>query len=472
MSKKITIEPLTKLEGHGKVTIQLDDKGEVSDAHFHVTEFRGFEKFCEGRMLWDMPVITTRVCGICPVSHHLASAKACDNLLGVTIPETARKLRELMHMGQYIHSHALHFFFLAAPDMVVGPSADPKDRSVIGILERDPETARKAIRLRKIGQEIIDRVGARPIHPVTAIPGGMSRGLSHEDRFFLLKEINDAVTISELAVELAQQLIEKYPEMHEGLGRPDGKFMGLINNNALELYDGTLRIRGKTGDIDFDPLKYLDYIGEHVENSSWLKFPFYKKDGWPDGIYRVGPLARLNISETISTPLASERFKEFKAKGNGRLIENNIYYHWARTIELLYAAERARELLKDDAIVGDEYRVRVERKAGEGIGVIEAPRGTLIHHYWTDDNGRITKVNLIVATAHNNKAIDLSVAQVAKAFIKNGKISEGILNRIEMAVRCYDPCLSCATHAIGRMPLEIILLSSDGEQIDMIRRDS
>jgi len=471
MSKKITIEPLTKLEGHGKVTITLDNKGEVSDAHFHVTEFRGFEKFCEGRMLWDMPVITTRICGICPVSHHLASAKACDNLLGVTIPETAKKLRELMHMGQYIHSHALHFLFLAAPDMVVGPDADPKDRSVIGILEKDPETAKKAIRLRKIGQEIIDRVGARPIHPVTAIPGGMSRPLSHEDRFFLLKEINDAITLSEMAVELAQQLIEKYPEMLEGLGKPDGKFMGLINNNSLELYDGTLRIRGKGKDIEFDPARYLDYIGEHVEDSSWLKFPFYKKDGWPDGIYRVGPLARLNVAEAITTPLASERFKEFKAKGNGKLLENNIYYHWARTIELLYAAERARELLKDDAIVGDEYRVKVERRAGEGIGVIEAPRGTLIHHYWADDDGRITKANFIVATAHNNKAIDLSVAQAARSFIKNGKMSEGILNRIEMAVRCYDPCLSCATHAIGKMPLEVRLVSSDGEVLDMIRRD-
>jgi NAD-reducing hydrogenase large subunit len=469
--KKITIEPLTKLEGHGKVSIYLDDKGEVSDAHFHVTEFRGFEKFCEGRMFWDMPVITTRICGICPVSHHLASAKACDNLLGVQIPETAKKLRELMHMGQYIHSHALHFFFLAAPDMVVGPSADPKDRSVIGILERDPETAKKAIRLRKIGQEIIDRVGARPIHPVTAIPGGMSRPLSHEDRFFLSKEINDAVSLSDMAVELGIGLIEKYPEMLEGLGSPDGKFMGLINNNALELYDGTLRIRGKTGDIEFDPLKYLDYIGEHVEDSSWLKFPFYKKDGWPNGIYRVGPLARLNISETITTPLASQRLKEFKAKGNGKPLENNIHYHWARTIELLYAAEKARELLKDDAIVGDNYRVKVDRKAGEGIGVIEAPRGTLIHHYWTDDNGRIEKANFIVATAHNNKAIDLSVAEAAKAFIKNGKMSEGILNRIEMSVRCYDPCLSCATHAIGRMPLEVTLLSGNGKVLDVIRRD-
>lgn len=471
MSKKITIEPLTKLEGHGKVTIFLNDKGEVSDAHFHVTEFRGFEKFCEGRMLWDMPVITTRVCGICPVSHHLASVKACDNLLGVTIPETAKKLRELMHMGQYIHSHALHFFFLAAPDMVVGPDADPKDRSVIGILERDPETAKKAIRLRKIGQEIIDRVGARPIHPVTAIPGGMSRSLSHEDRFFLSKEINDAITLSEMAVDLAQGIIERYPEMLEGLGKPDGRFMGLINNNALELYDGTIRIRGESGDIEFDPVKYLDYIGEHVEDSSWLKFPFYKKDGWPNGVYRVGPLARLNVSEAITTPLASERFKEFKSKGNGKPLKNNIYYHWARTIELLYAAEKAKELLKDDAIVGDEYRVIVERRAGEGIGVIEAPRGTLIHHYWADDNGQIIRANLIVATAHNNKAIDLSVAEAAKTFIKNGKMSEGILNRIEMAVRCYDPCLSCATHAIGRMPLEVTLLSGNEEVLDIIRRD-
>lgn len=471
MTKKITIEPLTKIEGHGKISIFLDEKGEVRDAHFHVTEFRGFEKFCEGRMLWEMPVITTRVCGICPVSHHLASAKACDNLLGVQIPETARKLRELMHMGQYIHSHALHFLFLSAPDMVLGPDFSPEERSVIGIVKRDPETAKKAIRLRKIGQEIIDRVGGRAIHPVTAIPGGMSKGLSHEDRFFLSKEVQDAIGLSEMAVDLAESLIESYPEMIEGLGSPEGSFMGLVNNGGLELYDGILRLRGKKGDIEFDPLRYLDYIGEHVEDYSWLKFPFYKKQGWPEGIYRVGPLARLNISDKVSTPLASKRFKTFKERAGGGLLEQNIYYHWARTIELLYAAEKALELLNDDAIVGDNYRIKVERRPGEGIGVIEAPRGTLIHHYWADENGRIIKVNLIVATVQNNRAIDLSVLHAAKAFIKDGKITEGILNRIEMAVRCYDPCLSCATHAIGKMPLEIRVLSAKGEILDLIWRD-
>lgn len=471
MSKKIIIEPLTKIEGHGKISIFLDENGEVKDAHFHVTEFRGFEKFCEGRMLWEMPVITTRVCGICPVSHHLASAKACDNLFGVQIPETARKLRELMHMGQYIHSHALHFLFLSAPDMVLGPDSSPEERSVIGIVKRDPETAKKAIRLRKIGQEIIDRVGGRAIHPVTAIPGGMSKPLSHEDRFFLSKEVRDAIGLSEMAVDLAERLIESYPEMIEGLGSPEGSFMGLVNNGGIELYDGILRLRGKKGDIEFNPSEYLDYIGEHVEDYSWLKFPFYKKQGWPEGIYRVGPLARLNLSDRVSTPLASKRFKAFKERAGGGLLEQNIYYHWARTIELLYAAEKALELLNDDAIVGDDYRIKVERRPGEGIGVIEAPRGTLIHHYWADENGRITKVNLIVATAQNNRAIDLSVLHAAKAFIKDGKITEGILNRIEMAVRCYDPCLSCATHAIGKMPLEIRVLSARGEILDLIRRD-
>lgn len=468
MSKKITIEPMTKLEGHGKITIYLGKNGEVEDAHFHVAEFRGFEKFVEGRMLWDMPVITTRICGICPVSHHLASAKACDDLLKVNIPTAGKKLRELMHMGQYIHSHSLHFFFLAAPDFLLGPDADPKKRSVIGIYEKNPELAKKAIRLRKIGQTIIDNVGGRPIHPVTAIPGGMSKALSHEDRFNLIRDVKEAIALSGLAVDTAYGILESYKNKLPSLGDFPTKHMGMTKDKALELYDGPIGVKSHDGKKveEFNGRDYLKHIGEHVESTSYLKFPFLKKDGWPKGIYRVGPLARLNVADNISTPKAQKRFKTFKAVGT---INENLYYHIARAIELLYASEKALELLEDDDIVSKDHRVKVERKAGEGIGVIEAPRGTLIHHYHTDADGRITKANLIVATGHNNKAMDISVKETAKMYVKGGKLKEGILNRIEMAVRCYDPCLSCATHAIGRMPLEVNLISEDGEVLDSIR---
>ncbi len=472
MSKRIVIEPLTKLEGHGKVTIQLDEHGNVASAHFHVTEFRGFEKFCEGRMLWDMPVITTRICGICPVSHHLASVKACEGVLGVEPPAAAKKMRELMHMGQFIHSHSLHFFFLAAPDFIVGPDAEPVKRSIVGVIEKEPELAKKAIHLRKIGQTIVDKVGGRAIHPVTAIPGGMSRPLSHEDRYHLLKEIPTAVELATLAVQTAKRVLQTYAEKLPSLGDFPTMYMGMVNDGSLQLYDGTLRIKDANGqNVDeFEPSDYLKYIGEHVEENSYLKFPFYKKEGWPQGIYRVGPLARLNVADKISTPLAAAELEEFKALKKDKPVSENLYYHYARTIEMLYAVERAKELLEDDEIVSTEYRIKVERKEGEGVGVIEAPRGTLIHHYWADPDGRVLKVNLIVATAHNNKAIDISVGEMAKKYISNGQLSEGIMNRLEMAIRCYDPCLSCSTHAIGEMPLEVLLYSKDGELLDRIWR--
>ena len=468
--KKIEIEPVTRVEGHGKVTIHLDDDGRVSDARFHVTEFRGFEKFCEGRMLWDMPVITTRICGICPVSHHLAAAKACDDLLGVVIPPAAKKLRELMHMGQIIQSHALHFFFLSAPDFILGPDSDPEKRSLIGLYEKNPDLAKRALRLRKIGQTIIDRVGGRPIHPVTAIPGGMSMALAHEDRFHLLRDAGEAVSLSESAVDAAYGMLESYADKLPSLGNFRTKHMGLTNSGSLEFYDGPIVLKNAENRkvAEFAGRDYLDYIAEHVEDDTWLKFPYYKKEGWPNGIYRVGPLARLNVSSSVGTPAAAERFRVFRAMGD--TVNENLYYHVARMIEILYASERARELLSDDEIVSKDVRIKAERKAGEGVGVVEAPRGTLIHHYQADDDGRVTKANFIVATAHNNRAIDLSVKDVARKYIKGGRVREGMLNRVEMAIRCYDPCLSCSTHAVGKMPLEVRLYSAAGECIDVLRK--
>jgi len=473
MTDTITIAPVSRVEGHGKVTIHLDSNKKVVESHFHVVEFRGFEKFCEGRLMSEMPVITTRICGICPVSHHLASAKTCDDVLGMDIPPAAKLLRELMHMGQFINSHSLHFFYMAAPDFLFPPSSDPAKRNIIGIIEANPELGKKAIRLRQIGQNIIERVGGRPIHPVSAIPGGMSKPLSHEDRFLISKEVDEAIELAKLGIQLGKEINEKYADVIPRFAVIKTNYMGLVKDGNLELYDGKLRLIDKAGKTleEFDPSNYLDYLGEHVEDWSYLKFPFYKKQGFPEGIYRVAPLGRLNVADAISTPLANKELGEFKALGNGKPVHETLYYHYARLIEILYAAERAKELIEaDDEIVSKDVRLRVERKAGEGIGVIEAPRGTLIHHYWVDDNGKIEKANLIVATVQNNPAMDMSVNEVAKEFVKGSKIEQGALNMVEMAVRCYDPCLSCASHAIGQMPLVIELLAADGMVVDVVER--
>ncbi|MEK7705734.1 MAG: Ni/Fe hydrogenase subunit alpha [Myxococcota bacterium] len=473
MSRQVTIDLLTKVEGHGRVTLTLGADGALESSHFHVTEFRGFEKFCEGRMLWDMPVITTRICGICPVSHHLASVKAAEACLGVAPPPTAIKLRELMHMGQLINSHAMHFFYLAAPDFVVGPDAPPQERSIVGIIERNPELAKKAIMLRKYGQDVVEKVGGRAIHPVTAIPGGMSRSLDHADRHGLAKQLPQALELAKLALATAKALISEYATTLPSLGALDSMHLGMVREGALELYDGPLRLVSASGERvdEFDGARYLDVIAEHVEADSYMKFPYYRRLGWPDGYYRVGPLARLNVAERITTPLANDELRLFKMLGPNGMARENLHYHVARMIELVYAVERAGELLADDDIVGGDYRVRVDRRAGEGVGVLEAPRGTLLHHYAADDDGRVTKVNLIVATEHNNRAIDLSVGQMAAQYIHGDRLEEGLLNRVEMAVRCYDPCLSCATHALGRMPLTIELFGPDGVRLDAIQRD-
>jgi NAD-reducing hydrogenase large subunit len=472
MSRIVTIAPVSRVEGHGKVTIHLNDQDEVVASHFHVLEFRGFEKFCQGRLMSEMPVITTRICGICPVSHHLASAKACDAVLGVDIPPAAKKLRELMHMGQFIHSHSLHFFYLAAPDFVLGPSYDPAKRNVVGIIQADPDLGKKAIRLRQIGQNIIERVGGRPIHPVTAIPGGMSKPLSHEDRFLIRKELDEALELAQLGLDVGKTVYEKYAEMVPKFAVIKTNYMGLVKDGNLELYDGMLRIIDEDGNLleMFDPGTYLDHLGEHVEDWSYLKFPFYKKQGFPEGAYRVAPLGRLNVADAISTPRANKELGEFKRLGKGKPVHETLYFHYARLIEMLYAAERARELIDDDDIVSHAVRVKVDRKAGEGVGILEAPRGTLIHHYWVDESGKIEKANLVVGTVHNNPAIDMSVNEVAKEFVKGGKLQEGALNMVEMAVRCYDPCLSCATHAIGQMPMVIEVLAADGTLVDSVER--
>ncbi len=473
--KTITIDPVTRVEGHGKVSIFINDQSQVESAQFHVQEFRGFEKFCEGRMVWEMPVITPRICGICPVSHHLAAVKACDDLLKTELPPVALMLRELMHMGQTIHSHALHFFYLAAPDFLFGIGAAPEQRNVVGIAQTNPDLAKQAIRLRQIGQNLVERVGGRAIHPVAAIPGGMSKALTHKERFESLNDIREALSLARMAVELSRQLLEQNAGLVAEFPDIETMYIGLVKNGAVELYDGEVRLHDADGKpvTSFAPALYLDHIAEHVETFSYTKFPYYRELGWPDGIYRTGPLGRLNVADRMATPLAHEAFKSFKALGYGKPVHGSLYTHYARMIEVLYAVERAQELLEDNQIISQDVRTQVWRQAGEGVGVIEAPRGLLIHHYWADDSGKLEKANIIVATAHNNGAINKLVTQVAAKYLSGtGEPKEEFLNMIEVAIRCYDPCLSCSTHQVGKMPLWVEIRDQKGELVQELRRDA
>lgn len=473
--KNIEISPVTRIEGHAKITVQLDDSGNVSDAHFHVMEIRGFEKFLEGAAVEEAPRITPRICGICQTAHHLAAAKATDNVFGLRPPETAKKLRELMLLGQYIHSHSLHFYFLGAPDLVMGPESDPAMRNVVGILKKDPALAKMAIDTRKIGQTITGIVGGKPISPVTAIPGGQSKGITEEERTKLLSEAKSAVEFVEKGVEVAKPLFEQYSEAIEMLGPVESHFGALSNNGNIEFYDAPVKIIDKAGNsiMEFEANDYLNYIEEKVQPWSYLKFPYLKQIGFPEGNYRVGPLARLNIAQSIPTEKASALFGEFKDKYG--IAQNALLYHYARLIELMYASERAVQLLEDDSITGTDLRqglseplmtqaeAKDSNETKRGVGMIEATRGILIHDYETDAAGFITRANLIVSTGQNNLSMDIGVRETAKAMIKGEEVSEGLKNQLEMIVRAYDPCLSCATHMInGESPLLVDIHDSEG----------
>jgi NAD-reducing hydrogenase large subunit len=473
-SKTILINPVTRIEGHAKITIHLDDDGAVNDARFHVVEFRGFEKFCEGRYFAEMPSITPRTCGICPVSHLLASGKACDAILGHQIPRTAKLLRELMHMGQTSQSHALSFFHLSAPDLLLGFDSDPATRNVMGLIAAAPELARKGIRLRKFGQEIIKATGGRKIHPDFPVPGGVNKVLTQEERDTLLAGLPEAYESTTIALDLLKDYHAKNLDEVDTFANFDTNYMGLVQpDGSLELYDGNLRWTDPRGAIIHDqvqPSKYLDYIAEAAEGWSYMKFPFIKKMGYPSGIYRVGPLARLNLCSQIATPRANAELKHWRAKGPVQA--GTFYYHLARLIEILYCLERAEQILRDEEVCSADIVAPGPVVNTEGVGVIEAPRGTLFHHYWVDKNGRIEKVNLIVATGHNNLAMNKAVRAVAKKYVKSQRLQEGMLNRVEAAIRCYDPCLSCATHAVGQMPMRVELCDAGGNVIDVLRRDA
>lgn len=473
MAQRIVIDPVTRIEGHAKITIHLDDEGNVSDARFHVTEFRGFERFCEGRPMWEMAAITARVCGICPVSHLLASAKAGDQILAVTIPPAAEKLRELMNLGQIVQSHALSFFHLSAPDLLLGMDCEPAKRNVIGLIMADPALARSGIRLRQFGQEIIQILGGAKIHPAWAVPGGVRSGLTPEGREHILERLPEAKATAAAALTLFKKLLKKYKREAQIFGNFSSLFMGLVGpDGEWEHHNGKLRFSDAAGNVIDDQIeasRYQEVIGEAVETFSYLKSPYYKPFGYPDGIYRVGPLARLNVCSKFGTPLVDAELANFRELSDGA-VTSSFMYHYARLIEIIGSLERIELSMEDSDLMSDRLRADAGINKLEGVGVSEAPRGTLFHHYQVDETGLIKKVNLIIATGQNNLAMNRTVAQIAKHYIHGPEIPEGMLNRVEAGIRAFDPCLSCSTHEAGRMPMEIELCNAQGEVVDHVAR--
>jgi NAD-reducing hydrogenase large subunit len=473
MAQRIVIDPVTRIEGYAKITIYLDDGGQVTDAKFHVTEFRGFERFCEGRPLYEMPGITARVCGICPVSHLLASAKAADQILAVSVPPAAERLRRLMNLGQIVQSHALSFFHLSSPDFILGFDSDPATRNIFGMVDAEPELARAGIRLRQFGQEIIAHLGGQKIHPAWAVPGGVRSPLSKESHAQIRGRIPEArATILDTLSRFKRMLPSLEKESHI-FGNFPSLFMGLVGHDgAWEHYDGHLRFVDSAGNTIADRLearRYREFIGEAVESHSYLKSPFYRPLGYPDGMYRVGPLARLNVCSHIGTPLADQELREFRDRANGTAT-SSFRYHHARLVEILAAIEKIERLLDDPELASERLRADAGINQLEGVGVGEAPRGTLFHHYQVDEYGLIRKVNLIIATGQNNLAMNRTVAQIARHYVRGPEIPEGMLNRVEAGIRAYDPCLSCSTHAAGTMPLQVSLVAADGTVLDEVWR--
>jgi NAD-reducing hydrogenase large subunit len=474
MTKTVVIDPVTRIEGHAKISIFLDEAGEVSDARFHVVEYRGFEKFCEGRPYTEMAGITARICGICPVSHLLASAKTGDKILAVKIPIAAEKLRRMMNLAQIIQSHALSFFHLSSPDFLLGWDSDPAKRNIFGLIAANPDLARAGIRLRQFGQTVIEKLGARKIHAAWTVPGGVRSPLSPEGRQWIIDRLPEAFETVNLALGLFKGMLDnqlkaeidifgEFPTLYMGLVGPSGEW---------EHYDGKLRFTDSQGNIVADGLSEDDYhqfLGEAVEPWSYLKFPYYPPLGYPDGIYRVGPLARLNVCNRIGMEGADRELQELRDRTNG-IPTSSFLYHYARLIEILACLEKIQELVDDPDILSPRCRAHGGVNQLNAVGVSEAPRGTLFHHYQVDENGLLEKVNLIIATGQNNLAMNKTVAQIAKHYIHGSDIPEGLLNRVEAGIRCYDPCLSCSTHAAGQMPLHLRLVAADGSLLDEVYR--
>jgi NAD-reducing hydrogenase large subunit len=472
--KRVAIDPVTRVEGHGKITLLLDADNHVQQARLHIVEFRGFEKFIQGRPYWEVPFFVQRLCGICPVSHHLAASKAVDQLVGVEqLTPTAEKLRRLLHFGQTLQSHALHFFHLSSPDLLFGFGSNLAQRNIVGVLEKYPDLAMKGVNLRKYGQQIIQTITGRRIHGAATVPGGMNKSLTLAERDILLADIDDILAWSQEALALNEHIHSAHPE-HYGFATVRSNFLSMTGKGGeLELYHGGLRARTADGANIFDQFDYRGYqqiISEEVRPWSYMKFPFLLELGKEQGWYRVGPLARVNNCDVISTPLAEAARKRFREFGQGGFVHDTLAYHWARMIETLHCAESINELLHDPDITGTDLIAPHGDKRHTGIGVIEAPRGTLFHHYQIDDEGLIAKANLIVSTTSNNQAMNESVRSVANQYLDGNEITEGLLNHLEVAVRAYDPCLSCATHALGKMPLQVELLDAGGRLINCLTK--
>jgi F420-non-reducing hydrogenase large subunit len=484
--KTITIDPITRLEGHGKISIFLNGKGDVDNAYLQIPELRGFERFAQGRRAEDMPQITSRICGVCPVAHHFAATKALDAAFNVDPPSAAKKLRELMYSGYYIYDHILHFYYLGGPDFVVGPDAPAAKRNVLGVIEKaGVEIGKEVIKHRAYGQKITAILGGKATHPVCGLPGGVSKGLNKD-------EVKDIEKMTKSCIDFAQFSLKLFGDIVLGnkgyvdliLSDPyqlKTYNMGLVDkNNKVNFYDGKIRVTDQQGKekVKFDVKDYTKHVAEHVEEWTYIKFPYLKSVGWngmtdgkDSGIYRVGPLGRLNASEGMATPLADKEYKKMFETLGGKAVNSTLAFHWARLIELLYATERAMELVKDPEITSTKIRNPVG-EPGEGIGVTEAARGTLIHHYKLDKNGLIDKANLIVATTNNSGAINMSIRNAAMGIIKKGKVNDGLLNMVEMAFRAYDPCFACATHTLpGGMPLEVSIYDSNKKLYKRLRRN-
>jgi F420-non-reducing hydrogenase large subunit len=484
--KEIVIDPITRLEGHGKITLFLNDSGNVENAYFQVPELRGFERFCEGRRAEDLPIITTRICGVCPVAHHMAGAKALDAAFNVEPTETAKKLRELEYCGYLIYDHILHFYFLGGPDFVVGPDAPASKRNILGVIEKvGLDIAGEVIKHRAYGQKITGILGGRPTHPVSAaMPGGIAKAINEEERQDIKNMLKSCHEFAKFTLKIFDNIVLKNAD-YVNLITSDPYnlptyYMGTVDeNNKVNFYDGKIRVVDPTGKefVKFGPSEYLDIIEEHVEPWTYVKMPYLKEIGWnglttgPDsGIYRVGPLGRLNASDGMATPIAQTEYERMYKTLGGKPVHATLAFHWARLIELMYATERGLELVRDSEITGKNIRNK-PGKPGEGVGIVEAARGTLIHHYQLDENALAKKVNLVVATTHNAPSICMSIKNAAQGVIKNGQVNDGLLNKVEMAFRAYDPCFACATHyAIGEMPLEINVFDSSEKLIKTIRR--
>jgi NAD-reducing hydrogenase large subunit len=470
--KTIVIDPVTRIEGHAKITIQLDDHGKVADTQFHVTQLRGFEKFTEGRPFYEMPSITARICGICPISHLLTSAKACEAIMGVRIPPTAVKLREIMHCGQVIQSHALSFFHLSAPDLLLGFDSDPARRNLIGVIEDHPQLAKDGIALRRFGQQVIAGLAGERIHPSWTVPGGVNAPLEASGRDRILAALPEAKALAQKTLALFKGIVDKFDEETASFGTLPTMHAGMVDaDGALQLYEGGLRFVDADGGIVVDRMPaedYQRYIGEATIAHSFLKSPYFKPIGYPEGTYRVGPLARLNVASRCGTPGADVEFTEYHQRF-GKIVHSSFHFHYARLIEILYCIEKMETLLNDPAILNRHVRAHAGVNALEGVGMAEAPRGVLTHHYKVNEDGAIVWANLIIATGHNNLAIGRSINQVAHHYIDGKEITDGMLNRVQAVLRAYDPCLSCSTHATGQYAVELQLLDADGAVLDAAR---